>query len=111
MAPLPQDQLQDLLSEIVKRLRSAFDPAAIYLFGSYAEGRAGSDSDLDLLVVVPESTETLLQRSARAHRALRGVPIPIDVIVYTAGEFSARAAWPVSLERDVVAKGRVLYAA
>ncbi len=42
------------LKEILNRLIQAYEPEAIYLFGSKARGDAGPDSDYDLLLVVPD---------------------------------------------------------
>jgi hypothetical protein len=66
---------------------------------------------LDLLVVVPQSDLRFYQRAALAYRALRGVSVPIDVLVYTQAEFEPRASLPVSFERTVREQGQVLYAA
>jgi predicted nucleotidyltransferase len=104
-------QTERLISEVVRRLRDAMNPCTIYLFGSWAYGQPGPDSDLDLLVVVPESDLNFFQRSALAYRALRHIGIPIDVQVYTREEFNSRSDLPVSFERTVREKGRVLYAA
>ncbi len=99
------------LPEIVRRLCDALQPETIYLYGSCAAGSVGPDSDVDLLVVVGDSGLSFFQRGALAYRALRGVGVPIDVQVYTRAEFAARAGLPVSFERTVQRKGRVLYAA
>ena len=108
---MTQQTIDRALPEIIKRLRGAFQPSKIYLFGSCVTGRIGPDSDVDLLVVVPDTELSFFQRAAVAYRALRGVPVPIDVQVYTAEEFDARASLPVSFERTVRQKGRILYAA
>ena len=100
-----------MLDEIVRRLRAAFSPAMIYHFGSSARGTAQSHSDIDLLVIVPESDLDFFRRSAVAVAALRGLAVPIDVQVYTRDEFEQRAALPISFERTVKESGRVLYAA
>jgi predicted nucleotidyltransferase len=42
--------LEELLRDIVTRLRNAFEPAAIYLHGSCARGEMRAGSDLDLLL-------------------------------------------------------------
>lgn len=104
-------QVEQVLPEIVRRLRDALAPVTIYLYGSCAYGKVGPDSDLDLLVVVPSSDLAFFQRGAAAYRALRGIGVPVEVQVYTRKEFDARASLPVSLERTVRRKGRVLYAA
>ncbi len=104
-------QLQEVLPEIVRRLREALAPMTIYLYGSCAYGTVGSDSDVDVLVVVPESELTFFERGAAAYRALRRIGVPVDVQVYTGEEFESRASLPVSFERTVRNKGRILYAA
>jgi predicted nucleotidyltransferase len=108
---LDRAQLEQILADIVARLRAALSPVAIYCFGSYAYGVPASHSDIDLLVVVAESRVSPYQRDAQAYRALRGVPVPADVLVYTRPEFEQRAALPISLERTVKSRGRLLYAA
>ncbi len=104
-------KLQEVLPEIVRCLREALQPECIYLFGSCADGAPGPHSDVDLLVVVPESDLDFYQRAALAYDALWEIDVPIDVLVYTRAEFESRAALPVSLERTVRTKGRVLHAA
>ena len=102
--------LDTLLSDIVDRLRDAFRPAAIYLYGSCARGEMQSGSDIDMLVVVRESDMSFFDRGAIAYRALRDVPLPLDVQVYTQAEFDSRAALPVSFERTVRTTGKLVHA-
>jgi len=111
MVFLTAQQVEQVLPEIVRRLREALSPETIYLFGSCARRSAGTSSDVDLLVVVRESELSFFQRGAAAYRALRRIGVPVDVQVYTRREFEVRAALPVSFERTVRLKGRVLYAA
>jgi predicted nucleotidyltransferase len=111
MPMLSPEELEQKLDEIVRRLRDALDPVAIYFFGSYAYGTPQSHSDIDLLVVIEDSPLSPYQRDGLAIRALRGIGVPKDVLVYTRGEFEQRSALSVSFERTVKTKGRVLYAA
>lgn len=106
-----QKPLDQVLPEIVKRLRDALNPISIFLFGSAARGDVGPDSDVDLLVVVKNSPLSFFERGAIAYRALRHIGVPVDVQVYTQDEFDTRAALPVSFERTVRTKGKKLYAA
>jgi predicted nucleotidyltransferase len=105
------EQISRVLSDAVGRLRGALSPAAIYLYGSYAYGTPGPHSDIDLLVVVEQSSLTVFERDAIAYRALGDIPFPIDVQVYTEREFEERAALPVSFERTVKLKRKRLDAA
>lgn len=105
------ERLQEVLPEIVRRLRQAFDPCTIYLFESCAYGQIRRGSDVDVLVVVPESSLGFYERSSLAYCALDRIGVPVDVMVYTRKEFEPRAALPVSFERTVRTKGRVMHAA
>ena len=111
MSLLAENQLQQVLDDAVSRLREALSPLAIYLYGSYVYGKPRAHSDLDLLVIVEQSDGTPFERDAAAYRALSGLGVPKDVQVYTRGEFEQRAGLPVSFERTVKTKGRLLYAA
>jgi len=48
---------EDLLQTATERLVAEFQPEEIYLFGSRAWGVPRSDSDVDLMVIVPHSDE------------------------------------------------------
>jgi predicted nucleotidyltransferase len=78
---LPED-LRRALDQAVQALVGAVHPQLIILFGSYAEGRAGRDSDVDLVVV----TET--ENRWETIRTLRNLLEPVltprsfDLLVY-----------------------------
>jgi predicted nucleotidyltransferase len=99
----------DLMPEIVRRLVTEFDPDQIILFGSQAWGEPGEDSDIDLLVVVPESKERPIARAVRAHRCLRGIPVPMDLLVRTRDEMDRMAGVSSSLEAEVLRRGKPVY--
>ena len=100
-----------LLAEMVRRLVAVCQPERIYLFGSQARGDAGPDSDYDLMVVVSSSTVAPHRRDQQAFRALRGVGVSKDVLVWTREEFESRVGAPTSLPATVLREGRLLYAA
>ncbi len=54
-------------------------------FGSYADGRWGVGSDVDLVVVVSES-DVPFERRALAYDSLH-LPVPADLFVYTTAEW------------------------
>jgi hypothetical protein len=58
----------------------------------------GEDSDLDLLVTVPQSDERPIARSARARRYLRRIPLAMDFIVKPRDEVARFAPVPASPE-------------
>ena len=99
------------LDEIVKRLRQAYSPERIYLFGSHARGDAGADSDFDILVVVPDDAPPSRRGSRIAYQALRGTGAAADVLVWTRSYFESRRHLKASLSGAISAEGRLLYAA
>ncbi|SRR5208337_668898 len=99
----------DLTAEISRRLVAEFDPDQIILFGSHAWGMPGQDSDVDLLVIVPETDERPTARATRAHRCLRGIPVPMDLIVRSRDEMARSARVSASLEAEILDRGKVLY--
>ncbi len=99
------------LRAMVNRLVKAFQPQAIYLFGSMARGQAGPDSDYDLMVIVPNSSEPKYRRAQRAQRALWGLTAGADVLVLTSEEFREASSVVCSLPATVLREGKELYAA
>jgi predicted nucleotidyltransferase len=98
-----------LREEVVRRLVDEFHPEAIYLFGSHAWGKPDADSDMDLLVIISKSEEKPIQRAIRAQRSLRGVKVPVDVLVKTRREFEQYTSVKASLEAQITREGKLLY--
>ncbi len=98
-----------LLETATQRLVAEFQPDQIWLFGSHAWGNPHADSDVDLLVVVPHSDETPIRRAQRAHRSLRGLRMPKDVLVETRQEVDRVKDLKTSLENTILSRGRRLY--
>ncbi len=99
----------DLVKSIVQRLVSSLQPEQIILFGSYAYGQPNDDSDIDLLVIVSDSDEPGYRRARAAHRALRGLGVPKDIIVMTRDEVNQKASVRSSLVSQVLREGKMLY--
>jgi predicted nucleotidyltransferase len=102
---------EPILAEMVNRLIAELRPERIYLFGSRARGDSRPDSDYDLLVVVSASDLTAHRRDLMAFRALCGVGVAKDVVVYTRDEFETRRRAASSLPATVLREGRLVYAA
>ena len=106
-----EQHLQDAkLANAARRLREAYAPERIYLFGSRARGEAGDDSDYDLLIVVAADAAPEMRTSRIGYQALRGTGIAGDVVVCTHTYFSARVHLQASLPGTVTREGHLLYA-
>ena len=100
---------EDNLDHLTRRLVDALQPAQIYLFGSQAYGKPGTDSDLDLLLVMSRSAGEPIAFSRLARRVIGDIGCGVDVVVRTAEEFDRRSSWPSNFEATVKLKGRLLY--
>jgi len=100
-----------VLTEILRRLVETFQPERVYLFGSKARSEEGTDSDYDLLVVVPDEAPPEKKRSRLAYQALRGTRAAADVLVWTREAFDSRLHLPASLPATIIREGKLLYAA
>ena len=106
----PATVTDDLLREIVRRIREAGDPLKIVLFGSHARGDAGGSSDLDLLVV-EESDLPGYKRSPKYYRATHGVlrGRDRDIVVWTPREITEWETVANHFITTALREGRVLY--
>lgn len=107
---LSEKQARDLAG-VIGRLVAALRPERIYVFGSYAKGMVTPDSDVDLLVVVPQSDLPPHRRDQLAYQAAGEHHLPIDILVITSQEFERQRQGVSSLAATVLREGRVLYAA
>ncbi len=98
-----------VLQEVTRRLVDQFHPEQIILFGSYVWGKPTTSSDLDLLVIVPQSKLSDYERAVLGHRCLRGINIAKDVIVKTRAEFDFFRDVRASLEYKIARQGKLLY--
>lgn len=100
-----------ILAEVVRRLVDAYRPERIYLFGSVARGDAGPDSDYDIMVVASDNAPPELRDCDAAYRALRGLGIAKDVLVWTRSEFEKRLHLKASLSSTILREGKLIHAA
>lgn len=100
--------IDSVISRMVRRIVKQCSPDKVILFGSHATGRAGPDSDVDLLVVMP-SVSSKSRQAVDLHMALADFPVAKDIIVTTTSEFEWRKAIPGTIERPAARDGRVLY--
>jgi len=99
---------ESLLSEMVEKIRHAGSPEKIVLFGSRARGDAGTDSDIDLLVV-EKSDLPRYRRAARYRRAVAGMFTAKDIVVWSPEEIEDWKAVPNAFITTILREGRVLY--
>jgi predicted nucleotidyltransferase len=97
----------DRIEHLSDRIAKEFHPQRIILFGSYADGAPRSDSDVDLLVVMPFRGNPL-------HKAWEIISklkpsFSVDVLVRRPEEIKQRVENNDWFMREVLERGRTLY--
>ena len=99
----------ETIQRIVEVITTHLSPRRVILFGSYARGEAGPDSDLDLFVELDPPLPAR-GRSRRIKQLFDPYPGPMDIVVYSPQEVAYWRQAPASLVASVLREGRVLYA-
>lgn len=105
MSTAPLDEMIERAGRVLVDAASA--PARVILFGSHARGDAEEGSDLDFLVVEREVTDRLAE-AVKLRRALRGLGVPVDVIVMDEGLVRRRAKVKGTMVDRALREGRVV---
>jgi uncharacterized protein len=101
---------QEVLEDLVRRIIEAVHPRRIILFGSAAKGRMREDSDLDLLVVMPDGVHR--RRTAQAiYRSLTGLGMAKDIVVATESDLREHSDNPSLVLFPALREGKEVYRA
>lgn len=95
------------IQSLSNRIAKEFRPDRIILFGSYAYGKPTSDSDVDLLVIMPFRGSSAY-KAAEIHTRVHPT-FPVDILVRTQSQVRKRVAMDDWFMREIVEQGRVLY--
>lgn len=101
---------QEVLDEIVRRIVRVAQPQRIILFGSFARGDAGPNSDLDLLVIKAGEYHSG-KLTGRIYKSLIGVGQAVDVIVVTPEDVERYRDVNALIVAPAMREGREIYAA
>ena len=101
--------VQKKIEEMVRRIVERFHPQQVILFGSYARGQAGPDSDVDLLVVMPVAGSKR-EKSIEIALALHDIRVPKDIIVVTPDTVERQRDVIGTVVHPALKEGKVLYA-
>jgi len=97
------------IEELGRQIGDLLHPQCVILFGSYAQGKPTSNSDVDLFVITPFEGRSV-DKSVEIRLKVRP-PFPVDLIVRTPEKVRERLAMGDDFIRDILEKGKVLYEA
>jgi len=107
---------EEIRLEILARLAESGNIRKVIVFGSYAGGTSGPESDIDLLVVtdedsMPRSFDENMECYQRVSSVLREIKkrIPIDLIVHTRMMHEEFIRQGSMFAKEITERGEVLY--
>ena len=106
------ERLKKILTQIVKSIKTKYNPEKIILYGSFAYGTPNRNSDIDLFII-KETPERPIDRRIRIRRIvdIRDSSYPaFSPIVLTPEEIKRRLEIGDQFIEGVLDKGEVLYA-
>lgn len=105
-------KIEEMISEIVSKIKKEYYPSKIILFGSYAYGHTDRDSDIDLLII-KNTQERPIDRQVAVTRIVSDPKrlVPLEVIVLTPEEVHERLEIGDQFLKQILDKGEILYEA
>ncbi len=98
------------VDELVQRIVEIAHPLRIILFGSAARGEMKPDSDIDVLIVMPEGTHRR-HTAQKIYRHMIGFPLAVDVVVATESNLRKHKDNFSLVYYPALREGREIYAA
>ena len=100
----------EVIESLVQSIIKTVHPLKIILFGSYARGKTSPDSDIDVLVVMPEGVHC--RRTAQLlYRQVRGLGVPFDILVATPSNLEKHKDNIGLIYRTIIREGKEIYVA
>jgi predicted nucleotidyltransferase len=93
----------------VRRIAEVSRPEMIILFGSYVRGTQDRNSDLDVLVITADTVTDPRRESVRIRRALRDIPMAMDILVVPRSRWDQLKETPGLIYREALQTGKVVY--
>jgi uncharacterized protein len=97
-----------VINKITTLLALKLKPKRIILFGSYANGNAGKDSDVDLMLVMANGTHRR-STTVKAYQSLGSQGIAKDIVVVTEDDVEKYGSLPGTIIGPAISHGKVVY--
>lgn len=101
---------QNVIEQLVQKIVDNVHPLKILLFGSASRDEITPDSDIDVLIVMPEGVHRR-QTAQLLYRQITGLGIPFDIIVATPNDLQKYKDNIGLIYHTVLKEGKEIYAA
>ena len=106
---IPWKVTPEKVQAVIDKIIEISAPRKLILFGSYVHGDLNRDSDLDVMVITDDDIKNVRKESVRIRRALKGLRMPMDILVVTAGKLKELENTPGFIYREAMRHGKVVY--
>ena len=105
-----EERIEEILKEIVEKLKVEYGPIKIILYGSYAHGNPRDDSDIDLLIL-KDTNERRVERFVQVKRIIYNPErkISISPLIYSPAELNERLRMEDDFIKEILNTGIILY--
>ena len=100
--------LKDILAHVIDRIKTSYNPYQIILFGSYAKGTCGVDSDLDICIIL-DSDKKPVERRIEMDILFFDRIQAMDFIVWTPEELVQKKEANDDFANEIINNGVVIY--
>ncbi|VGO21832.1 nucleotidyltransferase domain-containing protein [Pontiella sulfatireligans] len=95
--------------DLVRQIVQLAHPVKVFLFGSAVRGAMTADSDIDLLVVMPDGTHRR-HTAQRLYCEISNIKTAFDLVVATPSDLERHGADSSLIYQTVLKEGKLLYA-
>lgn len=104
------DKYEKTITQLVKQIIKISKPLKIILFGSVAKGKIHKDSDIDILVIMPNGTNKR-KTAQELYSKIEHIQISFDIIVATPETLEKNKDNNGLIYKSALKEGKEIYAA
>lgn len=105
----PWAVIPEKVEAAVRVIIQVAQPSKLILFGSFVRGDTNINSDVDILVITRDDIENPRREGIRIRHALRGISMPMDVLVVPQSACERLKDLPGLIYREALMNGKVVY--
>ena len=102
------EEIKNIILEIISKINKTDIADKIILFGSYANGTEGIDSDIDLLVL-SDSDKSKKELYSELRVSCSNINMPLDIIIHSQNEYEKYSNQKNHFLNEIKNNGIVIY--